>query len=330
MPAPAAALLARQDIEVERVPVWQPLVADPAAKPAKPPRGGGGSGPSAQVPYGIQVMYDGTLSGGGTPSGGSGIKVAIIDTGAYTGHPDVTASGRWFACKDYTTLRSGFENNTCTDSNSHGTHVAGTIGAHGGPLDKGIYGVAPGVSLGAYKVCGKQGCDSDDIAAAIYQARTDGAHIISMSLGGDAADRYTRPAVVAVASLYQFVAGTDYSAANLVVNSWSSRGIDDGVDAGISEREVELAAPGFQVESTWKDGGYNIISGTSIATPHVSGLAARLWADNPDKTAAQIQAMLITNARDITRYNMGTGVITTQTGTRKYDRHSGYGNPRIR
>ena len=72
------------------------------------------------------------------------------------------------------------------------------------------------------------------------------------------------------------------------VASWSSRGTNDG-DYIIEEREVELAAPGVFVESTYKDGCYTSMSGTSMATPHVAGLAAKLWQDNADDTRTYLQ-----------------------------------------
>jgi len=70
---------------------------------------------------------------------------------------------------------------------------------------------------------------------------------------------------------------------NEVVPSWSSRGINDG-DYIVEPREVEFGAPGVSVESTWKDGAYKVISGTSMATPHISGLAAKLWSGNAADT----------------------------------------------
>jgi subtilisin len=75
------------------------------------------------------------------------------------------------------------------------------------------------------------------------------------------------------------------------VPSWSSRGINDG-DYVVEEKEVEFGAPGVSVESTWNDGGYNIISGTSMATPHVSGLAAKLWNGNAAQTRTDLQNLV--------------------------------------
>lgn len=352
------ALASRPGVRVEQVPYAQPIaLAEGAAAGRAPQRST--AVPTARVPWGIHVVYDGTL-GTGEPTGGEGIRVAVLDTGIYTGHPDFTGKS-FFACLDYTG-RGSAPKQGCTDRNGHGTHVAGTIAANGG-TGTGIFGVAPAAQLGAYKVCGPSGCAYDDIAAAIDRATADGARIISMSLGGSAGndlllaairravsagvlvvaaagnsgpddDTIAYPAaypeVVAVASVYQETAGTDYSAANLIVNSWSSRGMagSSGAD-GIQEREVEVAAPGYLVESTWKDGGYQTLSGTSMATPHISGLAAKMW-NAWGGTADAVRKALQDTARlhDVTRSNQGNGVI--QSGRDGYDNAAGYGSARIR
>ncbi len=75
---------------------------------------------------------------------------------------------------------------------------------------------------------------------------------------------------------------------NKDVPSWSSRGINDG-DYIVEEREVEFGAPGVSVLSTWKNGGYGTLSGTSMATPHIAGLAAKLWTGDPVETRNLLQ-----------------------------------------
>lgn len=260
--------------------------------------GGGGSGarayyPSDQTPWGIEMVYnDPTI---GPTSGGLGIDVAVLDTGVYKDHLDLTR--RVKQCKDFT--KRGVQNG-CQDGYGHGTHVAGTILADGGVDGLGIYGVAPEANLWAYKVCGNSGmCWADDIAVAIRYAGDQGAEIISMSLGGDTQSSLIRDAVdytVGLGVLVVAAAGNDgpdlgsidYPGANVKVVAvgaidaakqvpdWSSRGINDG-DYIVEEKEVEFAAPGVSVESTWNNGGYYVADGTSMATPHISGLAAKLW-----------------------------------------------------
>ena len=262
--------------------------------------------PSTQRPWGVSRVNGGL--------GGLGIRVAVLDTGTMTKHFDV--KNRVVDCKDFTkgfTVQKG-----CSDGNGHGTHVAGTILADKGSDGKGITGVAPQASLLAYKVCGNDGsCWSDDIAAAMRYAADKGVHIVSMSLGGDSPVSIMRDAVsyasgkgvliVAAAGNDGPTDGTiDYPGAYPevvavaatdsadAVASFSSRGINyDTTPFSNEERDVEFAAPGVQVESTWNDGCYRTISGTSMATPHISGLAAALW----QGTASATRTFLQDNAR---------------------------------
>jgi subtilisin len=259
--------------------------------------------PGEQTPWGILKVNGG--------SGGAGVKVAVLDTGVYRDHLDLKAN--IVDCKD--TTKRGIKNG-CTDNNGHGTHVAGTIAANGGSDKKGIFGVAPEAELMAIKVCGPTGCWCDDIAAGIKYAAENGANIISMSLGGtqnplitDAIDYAVDQKgvlVVAAAGNYDSTYNPNnviqYPGANVkvvavaafdsddAIAGWSSRGENDD-DWTIEEWEIEFAAPGVDVESTWKDGCYEIISGTSMATPHISGIAARDWQGTATDTRAYLQEL---------------------------------------
>lgn len=258
--------------------------------------------PTAQTPWGVSRVNGG--------NGGAGVKVALLDTGVYTNHFDL--KNKIADCKDFT--KGLMIKNGCSDNNGHGTHVAGTIAANTGSDGKGIIGVAPQASLLAYKVCGNDGsCWSDDIAAAIEYAADHGANVLSMSLGGDttvsimrdAVDYATARNVLVIAAAGNDGPGDgtiDYpgALANVVavaatdstdsIAAFSSRGINyDTTPYSVEERDVEFAAPGVSIESTWNDGCYRKISGTSMATPHVSGLAASLWQGTASATRTLLQ-----------------------------------------
>jgi subtilisin len=284
---------------------------------------------SQQIPWGIKAIYnDSTLT---STSGGNDINIAVLDTGVNTSHPDLV--GNVEQCKDFTQATSPI-NNSCTDNNGHGTHVAGTALANGGSDQGGVYGVAPDADLWAYKVLLDSGSGySDDIAAAIRHAAdqataTGTKTIISMSLGASANNSLISSAVnyayskgvlvvaaagnsgyaqgtigypgalvnaVAVAALENVQENGTYRVAN-----YSSRGYASTAgDYVIQQGDVEISAPGTSVYSTWYNGGYNTISGTSMATPHVSGLAAKIWAQNPSWSHTQLRSNLQTRAKAV-------------------------------
>ncbi|HEY4477270.1 MAG TPA: S8 family peptidase [Candidatus Paceibacterota bacterium] len=306
------------NVEVEPVAQYSILVTDGSEKiSSKPSRGGGSltrtAVPSDQTPWGIEKVYnDSSIT---STNGGAGVDVAVLDTGVNKNHLDLAR--RVAQCKDFSG-KPATKDGSCNDGNGHGTHVAGTILADGSTDGLGVYGVAPEAKLYAYKVCGNSGfCWSDDIATAIRHAADQGAEVISMSLGSDAESPLVRDAITYATgkgTLIVAAAGNDgptdgsidYPGANVnvvavgaidsseQVASWSSRGINDG-DYVAEEREVEFGAPGVAVESTWNDGTYRLLSGTSMATPHVSGLAAKLW----QGSAAATRDYLHSRARDI-------------------------------
>ncbi|WP_139488358.1 S8 family peptidase [Brevibacillus dissolubilis] len=284
---------------------------------------------SDNTPWGIHAIYnDASLT---STKGGANIRVAILDTGVFTAHESL--AGQAEQCKDFTQTSSSMVNNTCSDRNGHGTHVAGTALGHGAN-GVGVYGVAPQAKLWAYKVLSDSGSGySDDIANAIRHAADQGAAlgqkvVISMSLGSSTKDSLIASActyavskgalvvaaagnsgynpntigfpgglsdVVAVAALENVISGNTYRVAN-----FSSRG--NSTTAGdfvIQERDVEVSAPGASVHSAWYTGGYNTISGTSMATPHIAGLAAKIWATYPTWSASQVRTELQTRAKTL-------------------------------
>jgi thermitase len=241
-------------------------------------------------------------AGLGTFPAGGGAKIGIVDTGIDQTHPEL--SGKVVNCADAIgiTLIEG----TCVDDNMHGTHVAGTIAAKANN-STGVAGVAFNSSLAicrALRTPAGTGLTSD-VAECINYVHSRGAKVISMSLGGG--DSTTlRNAVVnawkggaASGSVLIAAAGND---GNSTVNYPAgypevvSVAATDHRDAKASfsntNADVEVAAPGVSVLSTIPGGQYARLSGTSMATPHVSGVAGVLWQLFPGDTASGIRSRI--------------------------------------
>lgn len=270
--------------------------------------------PVAQIGWGIKAIYGDTLIKNTIPSGGDGVNVAVLDTGALISHPDL--KNQIIACDDF----SGFDllvKNSCDDKNGHGTLVAGVIAGDGGPLGKGVYGVAPKANLMIYKVCSNDGtCFSDDVANAIRYSVDNGANIILLSLGSDSESSLINDAISYAISKDVMIIGAagndgpymgsiDYPASNtdvvsvgavdstLTVPDWSARGNNEASTSYSRDTgDLELVGPGVNVESTANNNDYTTSSGTSMAAAHIAGLAAKEWQVDAEHPAEATRELL--------------------------------------
>ena len=276
--------------------------------------------PSDQTPWGVETIYNNEAVV--KTSGGANINVVVLDTGVNSSHPDL--KNRITECKDFTNFRVPIVDKQCDDKNGHGTHVAGIIAADGGSDHLGIYGVAPAANIWVYKVCDATGsCYADDIATGLREAALNGAQVVNMSFGTDEDIPLITDAVnyaIAQGLLMVAASGNDgpgidsidypgaYGSVIAVgavnplqeVTDWSSRGNNLATVLGAMEdRDIEFAAPGENIESAWKNGGYAILSGTSMAAPFVAGLAAKFWQINEEDPAAATRVFLQNLANDL-------------------------------
>ncbi|MBN1854127.1 MAG: S8 family serine peptidase [Pirellulales bacterium] len=257
---------------------------------------------------------------------GDGVVVAIVDTGIDLDHSDL-ADNIWI--NDDEILGDGIDNdangfiddvygwdfasndNMPADSNGHGTHVAGTIVAANNGY--GATGVAYEATVMAVQVLGADGSgSSSDVADGIYYAVDNGADIINLSLGGGfsniiyAALQYaaTHSVLVVAAAGNDGESSPNYPAIHsaqltnvLSVGAFSqSDEIANFSNLVGSSGAVQVDAPGVQIYSTYLGGHYAVLSGTSMAAAHVSGMAALALSANPSLTAAELRQVLIDGA----------------------------------
>jgi subtilisin family serine protease len=224
---------------------------------------------------------------------GEGVKVVVIDTGLDMTHPDLAGNikGGWNAIT---------KTNDFNDDHGHGTHCGGNIAALDN--DIGIVGVAPKADLYGVKVLDANGSGTfDDVIAGMQWAVDNHMEVASMSLGADQGNQ----------ALADMVAAMKKGGVTLVAaagNSGAAVGFPGGYPGAIavaasdssdqlasfSSRGPEVAeiAPGVDVFSLSKNGGYETMSGTSMATPHVAGLAVLYVATHKGAAPDEVRAGL--------------------------------------
>ena len=259
---------------------------------------------TAEATWGLQATRATT-----SPRTGRGIRVAVLDTGFDLAHPDF--AGRAL------TAQSFVPDETAQDGHGHGTHCVGTACGPAAPAGGPRYGVAGDAEIFVGKVLSDEGSGTDaGILAGINWAVVQGCHVVSMSLGADVpqvhppytaagrraldrgsllvaaagnnADRPAgEPGFVGTPASSPHVLAVAAVDPRLMVAPFSARSLP-----ATRGGQVDVAAPGVQVLSSWiMPSRYRTISGTSMATPHVAGLAA-LWCEETGRRGRELWAVL--------------------------------------
>ena len=287
--------------------------------------------PQAQsIPTGIsRIGGDQSSTKSGDGQGEVDVDVAVIDTGVDSSHPDLnvnTAGGK--SCVDGD---PSFE-----DGHGHGTHVSGTIGAKDDA--DGVVGVAPGARIWPVRVLDANGSGTEDAVICGIDYVTEHANeidVANMSLGGPGAESTcgsnADPMHEAICRsvnagvTYAVAAGNDGAdaAGSTPANydeviTVSALSDSDGKTGGAGPapdclntekddtiasfsnfgQDVDVIAPGVCINSTFKGGGFEELSGTSMATPHVAGAAALFKSANPSASPAEVQQALVSAGSD--------------------------------
>ena len=254
---------------------------------------------------------------------GTGINVAIMDTGIDYAHPDLTAN--YEGGYDFGGGYTGAPNDADPmDFNGHGTHCAGIAAAVRGN-EIGVIGVAPEADLYAVKVFTDDGYGSySDVVEALewcIDTRTDDnpdndIQVISMSFGsaysaGDPGIESWINAAYDAGILLVGAAGNDGNPGGSgdsviyparyenVIAVAATDSSDNRASWSSTGPAVELAAPGVSIYSTYLDNGYAAMSGTSMACPHVTGTAALVWNAYPDYNNTEVRQRMQATAEDL-------------------------------
>ena len=251
-----------------------------------------------------------------TTTGSSTVVVAVVDTGVDLRHPDLQGH----LVEGHNFVR---EERPPQDDNGHGTHVAGTIAA---TLNNnvGIVGVAPGVAIMPVKALGRTGRGADDtVAAGLYWAADHGAWVINMSLGPAFSGTQATPLVeeaiayaIGLGAVVVTAAGnrgtsepTTLSANPGVISVAATMPNDARAPFSNHGPWVHVGAPGTGVLSTFFDGSstYRAESGTSVAAPYVSGVAALLLSLRPELGPGDVARILQSTADPLPGQDVGAG-----------------------
>lgn len=264
---------------------------------------------------------------------GKGVTVAVLDSGVDAGHPDL--AGR------IAQSRSFIPGEEVADRHGHGTHVTSTVGGSGAASDGKEKGVAPGATLAVGKVLDDEGfgSESEIIAGMEWAARDVDADIVSMSLGSTEPSDGTDPMAEAVntlsretGALFVIAAGNTGAPSSIgspgAADAALTVGAVDSADQaawftsagpryGDNALKPDLSAPGVGILAARSrlaegSGDYTSMDGTSMATPHIAGVAALLAEEHPDWSGARLKDALMSTSKelDVSAYQLGAGRVS--------------------
>lgn len=250
---------------------------------------------------------------------GTGVTVAVLDTGVDLTHPDLTD-----VVVDSTSFVPGED---VTDVNGHGTHVASTVAGSGAASDGAQRGVAPGADVVVGKVLGNDGFGQESWIIEGMEWGAEHADVVNMSLGSTEPSDGTDPMALALQSiseesdtLFVVAAGNmgrvggigspGAAEAALTVGAVDGDDLrawftDMGPRAGDALVKPDLTGPGVDVtaarsQASAGEGWYTSMDGTSMATPHVAGTAAVLLQQYPDLSGTALKERLMSSALPLT------------------------------
>lgn len=233
--------------------------------------------------------------------GSPNVIVAVLDNGVDVNHVDL--KGRLVAPYD---IVSKSDNKIV--NGEHGTHVAGIIGSS---INNGVLGagVAPGVSIMPINIFNGQFAYTSDVVKALDHAVRGGAKIINLSIGNyqfsdafnDAVQKaYNSGAIVVAAAGNESTDSPHYPAAyDNVISVGSTNATDKRSSFSNFGRHIDLTAPGSDIYSTLPGDGFGPMSGTSMAAPIVSGVAALVWSQEPALSNREVVERLFSSADDL-------------------------------
>jgi subtilisin family serine protease/flagellar hook assembly protein FlgD len=242
---------------------------------------------------------------------GKKIKIAVIDTGI-SNHPDLKVSGGVTYVEGTTSFK---------DDNGHGTHVAGTIAALHNKI--GVVGAASKSDIYAVKVLNKNGSGSiSQVIQGIEWAIENQMNIISMSLGSTQYSRALHEVIIDANKNGILVIAAAGNSGNRENSLLYPAQYPEVLSVGATDKnhsranfsstgpELDVVAPGVDILSTTSDGEYGVLSGTSMATPHVTGAAATIWSQDSNLTNEDVIHKLIQTATPLGEQNeYGHGII---------------------
>ncbi|EIF51108.1 S8 family peptidase [Sulfurovum sp. AR] len=258
---------------------------------------GGGEQPLQELPWGIDRIEADIAWG---DSNGTMVNVAILDTGANLDHLDLIDNIKG----NYNAISS---RKSAADDHGHGTHVTGIIGAVNNTI--GVVGVGPQINLYPVKVLDRKNEGAlSDILDGMQWCIDNNMQVVNMSFGALYSNQSLQDAVIALhnAGIVQVAAAGNTGGAILYPAKYPETIAVSSVDsadllAASSARgaEIDLAAPGVGINSTAIDGLYTTMSGTSMASPHVTGAAALVLSVHGALTPNEVKAKLKNSAEDL-------------------------------